>query len=422
MEIRNFATPNHNIQLNVSSGSDIQNQMKMIDFSIEDLQVINRLQPIIEENIDDIVNRFYKNLENEESLLRLVHHNSSIEALKKTLKAHILEMFCGVIDDHYFSKRTKIAQIHVKIGLQTKWYLSAFQDLFTSIVKIIEREFDERHYTSCVLALSKLFNLEQQVVLESYDQETEKIKEQSEKQKEITRKQMINASENLAAISEQTNAAYQQLHAYCVEMLETVNTRTSLSAHAEEKAENGKIQIKKQNNNMAKIYKEINGISSDVIQLSKITNRMQSIIDIVTKITEQTRLLSLNASIEAARAGGHGKGFAVVANEVKKLSEVTKNSATDISQLILTTVANVERLTDSLKEIKTSIQYGNHLMEETDRDFELILNTMGETQENNMQNQHELTAFVRIVNELGKAFEEVALSAEQLANFAHDLN
>ncbi|WP_342513753.1 methyl-accepting chemotaxis protein [Sporosarcina sp. FSL K6-1522] len=157
-----------------------------------------------------------------------------------------------------------------------------------------------------------------------------------------------NASENLASITEQTNAAYQQLKSQCEGMLEISSTRTKLSTLAEERAEDVKVQIKKQNNNMIEIYKSINNISSDVIELSKITNQMHNLIDIVTKIADQTNLLVLNAAIEAARAGERGKDFTIVATEVKKLSEVTKNSATEVDQLILTTIVNVRTLTDEL--------------------------------------------------------------------------
>ena len=82
---------------------------------------------------------------------------------------------------------------------------------------------------------------------------------------------------------------------------------------------------------MASINYSVNDISSDVQVLLKISNRMQEIIDIVKSIADQTNLLSLNAAIEAARAGDAGKGFAVVAGEVRKLSEETKKSVINVS-------------------------------------------------------------------------------------------
>ncbi|MEX3746282.1 methyl-accepting chemotaxis protein [Lysinibacillus xylanilyticus] len=123
-----------------------------------------------------------------------------------------------------------------------------------------------------------------------------------------------------------------------------------------------------------------------------------------------------------ARAGEHGRGFAVVAEEVKKLSEVTKKSVSNVAHLILSTVTNVEKLSSSLDMINQSVHDGHEIMKQTDIFFEQILQSMKETQEHNKHSQVELEIFVDVVKELGKAFDEVALSADRPASFANELN
>lgn len=414
---------NSNIKMSVQNGSEIDKQIKMINFSIEELQLIKNIQPLIEEKIDDIVDLFYKKLRVEDSLQTIINDNSSVDALKKTLKLHISEMFSGIIDDEYFFKRARIAQMHVKIGLQTKWYLCSFQNLYISIIEIIEKNLSEKElYYSSVKALSKLFNLEQQVVLEEYDKEIIKMKEKLDEQAEKTKIQVVNSTENLAAISEQTNAAFRELHIHCTEMVKIINAGKELSALAEERAEHGKCQISSQDRNMKNVHEAVQIISNDIEELLKITKEVQGIIDIVTKIADQTNLLSLNAAIEAARVGEHGKGFAVVADEVKKLSEVTKKSVSNVAHLILSTVSKVEKLSASLGLINQSVEDGKEIMEQTDIYFEQILQSMKETQEHNEHSQKEIDIFANVVNELGKAFEEVAVSADRLASFANELN
>ncbi|QFF98196.1 methyl-accepting chemotaxis protein [Psychrobacillus glaciei] len=68
--------------------------------------------------------------------------------------------------------------------------------------------------------------------------------------------------------------------------------------------------------------------------MAKHSDEIQSITSLITAISEQTNLLALNAAIEAARAGEYGKGFAVVAEEVRKLAEQSKNSATQIASMV----------------------------------------------------------------------------------------
>lgn len=89
-------------------------------------------------------------------------------------------------------------------------------------------------------------------------------------------------------------------------------------------------------------------VISKMQDLSTQTEKMNTIIEMITGITDQTSLLSLNASIEAARAGDAGRGFAVVAGEISTLANQTKSATVNITELI-------QNINAELKEVSSAI-------------------------------------------------------------------
>ncbi|QUG40804.1 methyl-accepting chemotaxis protein [Psychrobacillus sp. INOP01] len=85
---------------------------------------------------------------------------------------------------------------------------------------------------------------------------------------------------------------------------------------------------------MDTIHATFNETTEIMKNMAKHSNEIQNITSLITDISDQTNLLALNAAIEAARAGEYGKGFAVVAEEVRKLAEQSKNSASEIASMV----------------------------------------------------------------------------------------
>ena len=86
---------------------------------------------------------------------------------------------------------------------------------------------------------------------------------------------------------------------------------------------------------MSKIKQQMESIADIVVRLSEQSQSIGSIAGSVNDLAEQSNLLAVNASIEAAKAGEHGKGFAVVAQEIKNLAERSKESTSQIRTILV---------------------------------------------------------------------------------------
>lgn len=410
------------VKLDVTSHPSIRKQIEMLDLTERDLQYLKAFKPYVEENINGIVDRFYDMIGTERSLTQIISKHSSVEKLKITLGRHIIEMFNGTIDEEFFKRRINIAKVHVHIGLKTQWYICAFQDLAISFIDLVEKYVDNPiDQFNTIRAISKTSNFEQQLVLEAFENTVEELKLKVEKEKVEVERKIVASSEGLAAISQETNAAFHLLNAQSDEIMQLAKKSLSVSTLAENQALEGRERLQNQSNNMNNIIHSLGDITENIEQLADMSKEMESIVSVVTNIANQTNLLALNAAIEAARAGEAGKGFSVVADEVRKLSEQTKESVTSVGELLKTTNERTDKLVHSLGNIQEEVASGEENMAQTEGQFNKILDAMMEAKCQNDRMEKEVKSVTGIVCELALAFNEVTNSADKLANVAQDL-
>lgn len=136
------------------------------------------------------------------------------------------------------------------------------------------------------------------------------------------------------------------------------------------------------------------------------------ILTVISSVAADTHLLSLNASIMAAKAGEHGRGFAVVAQEIKTLAQRTAASAKEIENLITGTQDSVDRAIDAIEQGTSKVSEGMRLSEEADLSLAEVLDR-AEIASRNSRDIAKLTYDqAEVSQEVFKAVDEVARRTE----------
>lgn len=147
-------------------------------------------------------------------------------------------------------------------------------------------------------------------------------------------KQIVLHSEQLASASEQTSVSIQQISASLQQIAGTAQQSKKLSDTATQDATDGRKAVEKMIQSM-KVIQQMVTVTAEAIQLlNKRTESIEKILEVIKDISEQTSLLSINASIISKKAGERGRGFNVIADKVRKLADQSSSSAKEIALII----------------------------------------------------------------------------------------
>ncbi|WP_379136855.1 protoglobin domain-containing protein [Paenibacillus sp. sgz500958] len=404
-----------NTDFHVLDGQDeLNEQMRMIDLTERDLTLLRSMKPAVERNLDYITDQFYNTVLGVDKLENIILEYSTIDRLKKTLHDHILEIFDGDVDEKYIAKRLVIARIHKKVGLEPKWYLSAFQNLQNVFIRVIYNETkDDLERLDVVQTVTKLLNLEQQLVLEAYEKENIKEKEeQYQNVKNELKSKIAEFSGELIDLSIGTNAAVEQLVASSNEVNNTFQRTASTAMESQELAKDGQDQLGELSGHIERIYNSTSEMERSVQELSRFSQQIRKIVGAVQDIADQTKVLSLNATIEAARAGEHGRGFSVVAQEVSRLAEDTKNTVVLIGELTNKSTKLTSQVVDEIRTVQELTKSGKSQSVETSRLFsDIVASMQGSTQEI-VTVEEEIKVLIHTIEGIGSTTAQTAASAE----------
>lgn len=184
------------------------------------------------------------------------------------------------------------------------------------------------------------------------------------------------------------------------------------------------------------IRRQVNVIVSHMLDLGKKSQQIGGILEIINELAEQTNILSINATIEAAGAGEAGKRFAVVGDEIRKLAERVTGSTKEIRGLVEEIRAAVNTTVLATEGGSKAVEAGLRHFEQVTRGFKqittLVANTTEAAREIELSTKQQMTAVEQVntaisgaaqaTRETESSSSQTLQTATQLARLSHDLS
>ena len=187
-----------------------------------------------------------------------------------------------------------------------------------------------------------------------------------------TRQQQTTATE-VASTSAEISAAAKEVSTTSSDLLRTADEVNSVAEQAASLATDGKTGLVRMEAIMHQIMQAAGAINVKLGVMSEKASNITSVVTTISKVADQTNLLSLNAAIEAEKAGDYGKGFSVVASEIRRLSDQTAASTADIEKIVKEMVSAVSAGVMGMDKFSEELRRGATEISEVGRQLDHVV-------------------------------------------------
>jgi methyl-accepting chemotaxis protein len=300
----------------------------------------------------------------------------------------------------------------------------ALEDSFQAIQGIDESTIDVSNSISALLEaveISSSATLELGATIEEIVSQVDRlfatIEEVSSSITEMSAssQQVADNLDNLSASTEVTASSITEMDASIKEVEETAQHTNELSEQANRDAEIGKTTVANTIAGIQAIRESVEDASRTIEELGKQSGEIGTILTVIDDVADQTRLLSLNASIIAAQAGEHGKGFAVVADEIRELAERTAVSTQEISSII-------RRLQSGTVEAVKAMQIGSERVREEAERSKIAEEALEKITESSLRSSEQVKSIVRATQEQSRGSRQITEAVNQVASMLQQIS
>ncbi len=238
---------------------------------------------------------------------------------------------------------------------------------------------------------------------------TESVGETSMKVKNmlLSVEQISNGTESLKHLVSESSGTIEEMMRTVREVAGKIATANRLSQDSFREAEQGGKGIYQSMESLQNMGKTTERTMAIIEDLSKRSEEIGSIVQVIDEIADQTNLLALNAAIEAARAGEAGKGFAVVADEIRKLAERSMEATKEIGSLIKQVQGQTATAVKAEEETYREGKAGMALATSSRDSFNNIIEAVKETS--------------RIMEGIARSADELSKATGQVMNYIVDM-
>lgn len=250
-----------------------------------------------------------------------------------------------------------------------------------------------------------------------------------------TAKEQQSTTTEIAATTAEIGATSKQISATSRELDKTMNEVGDVAQDTAELASSGQASIARMENTMRQIMDASGSITGKLAVLTEKTANINTVVTTITKVADQTNLLSLNAAIEAEKAGEYGLGFAVVAMEIRRLADQTAVATFDIERMVKemqSAVAagvmgmdkfseEVRRGVDEIREVSTHLAQIIHQVQTLTPRFSTVSEGMHAQATGAQQISETLTQLSEAAHQTADSLRQSNIAIEQLNEAARGL-
>jgi methyl-accepting chemotaxis protein WspA len=215
-----------------------------------------------------------------------------------------------------------------------------------------------------------------------------------------SRQQQATATE-IAATTSQIGATSKEISATSRDLVRTMGEVAGVADESATLAGNGQRGLQLMEETMRHVMDAAASINSKLAVLNEKAGNINQVVTTITKVADQTNLLSLNAAIEAEKAGEYGRGFAVVATEIRRLADQTAVATYDIEQMV--------------KEIQSAVATGVMGMDKFSEEVRRGIQEVHEVGAQLSQIIQQVQAMAPRVESVNEGMQAQAMGAEQIS-------